>query len=162
MRRTALILFAVPALAASASAQSKFAGSAKILKPEKEYKIDVGDRPGHVFLINQVKCIYTKGEIAGIQVKEEMDTGFYQINGNAAPGRFSGFVNVADGDKIYLRGESTLTLKDGVPQTDRGTWSFNGGTGKFKSLKGKGTYKVDLAPDGSGTLDVAGEYEAGK
>jgi len=40
-----------------------------------------------------------------------------------------------------------------------GTWSFTGGTGKLKGLKGKGTYKGTGNADGSMTYEVEGDYE---
>ena len=43
-----------------------------------------------------------------------------------------------------------------------GTWTFTGGTGKLKGIKGKGTYKDKGAADGSGTIEVEGEYELPK
>ena len=42
-----------------------------------------------------------------------------------------------------------------------GAWSFRGGTGKLKGIKGKGTYNGNGAPEGSATYDV-GEYELPK
>lgn len=35
---------------------------------------------------------------------------------------------------------------------------YTGGTGKLKGIKGKGTYTVTLNEDGSGVVDVEGEY----
>ena len=43
-----------------------------------------------------------------------------------------------------------------------GTWKYVGGTGKFKTLKGTGTYKGKAEKDGSITFDVEGEYTLGK
>jgi hypothetical protein len=162
MKRAALVFLVVVALAASAAAQTKFSAAAQCGKTEKEYKIEVGDRPGHAFTIAQGKCVFTKGEIAGIQVKEEVWTGFSDISGNTARIRFSAFHIMANGDKIYGRGEAVTTLKDGAPQTAEGKWSFTGGTGKFKGLKGNGTHKIKYAADGSFTVEVEGEYELPK
>ena len=39
-----------------------------------------------------------------------------------------------------------------------GTWVYTGGTGKFKGIKGKGTYKITIGADGTGVGDVDGEY----
>jgi hypothetical protein len=64
-----------------------------------------------------------------------------------------------NGDKQFVSFRDTGAIKDGKPQGSQGTWSYTGGTGKFKGLKGKGTYKVSLNPDGTATVDVEGEYE---
>jgi hypothetical protein len=162
MKRAALALLVVMALAASAAAQNKLSGTNQCGKAEKDYRIDVGDQPGHAFEIIQWKCSYTKGEIAEIKIKEEMPTGSYEFSGDMAHGRFSSMLIMANGDKVYARGEDTLTLKDGVPQIDEGKWSFSGGTGKFKGLNGKGTVKVKFAADGTSRAEVEGEYELAK
>jgi hypothetical protein len=162
MKKAALVFLVVLALAALAAAQNKFSGTWQSGKAEKEYKIEVGDRPGHAFAIAQGKCVFTKGEIAGIQVKEEVWTGFSEITGNTVRFRFSGLLTMANGEKVYFRGESTATLKDGAPQTDEGKWTFTGGTGNFKGLKGKGTYKGKYAADGTSTSEAEGEYELPK
>jgi hypothetical protein len=50
-------------------------------------------------------------------------------------------------------------LKDGKPEAVSGTWTFVGGTGKHKSLKGKGTFKsASMDADGNITFDIEGEY----
>jgi len=162
MKKAALVFLVVLALTASAAAQNKFSGAGQCGKADKEYKIEVGDRPGHAFTIVQVKCAWTKGEIAGIQVKEMVGTGSDEISGNTARGRGASFLNMANGEKVYFRNEGTTTLKDGAPQTEEGKWTFAGGDGKFKGLKGKGTYKGKYAADGTFTFEVEGEYELPK
>lgn len=162
MKRAALVFLVVLALAALAAAQTKFSGAGQCGKVEKEYKIEVGDRPGHAFTIVQVKCTYTKGEIAGIQVKEEVWTGSGEVSGNTVRVRGASFLNMANGEKAYFRGDGAITLKDGAPQTEEGKWTFAGGDGKFKGLKGKGTYKCKFAGDGTSTCEAEGEYELPK
>jgi hypothetical protein len=51
-----------------------------------------------------------------------------------------------------------MVLKDGVAQTSEGKSSFTGGTGKFKGINGKGTFKTKFAPDGTATAEGEGEY----
>ena len=66
---------------------------------------------------------------------------------------------LADGDKAFVQFQGTTTLKDKAPITGQGTWSFTGGTGKLKGLKGKGTYKGKWNPDGTSTFEIEGEYQ---
>lgn len=162
MKRAALVFLVVLALAASAAAQNKFSGTWQCGKAEKEFKIEVGDRPGHAFTIVQGKCAVTKAEIAGVQVKEEVWTGFGELSGNTIRARGASFLNMANGEKAYVRAEGSISMKDGAPQTEEGKWTFNSGTGKFKGLKGKGTYKGTYAADGTLTCEVEGEYELPK
>ncbi len=49
------------------------------------------------------------------------------------------------------------TTKDGGGVFE-GKWKFVSGTGKLKGLKGGGTYKGSGASDGSGVVEVEGEY----
>jgi hypothetical protein len=161
--KTLLSFLVVFALAAVASAQTKVSGTLQCAKPDQQQAIAVGDRPNHSFVISQTKCTWTKPfEIAGIQTKEDVYTGFNEISGNRARGQLYGVVAMTNGDKYYVRGQGSATLKNGVLESAEGTWSFVGGTGKLKGLKGKGTYKTKYAPDGTATAEAEGEYELPK
>jgi hypothetical protein len=162
MKRAALVFLVVLALAATAAAQNKFSGAGQCGKPDKDLKIDVGDRPGHGFMIAQGKCTWTKGEIAGIQAKEEVWTGSSEVTGNTGRARWANVLTMANGEKVYGRGDGAVTLKDGAPQTEEGKWTFNSGTGKFKGIKGKGTYKCKFAADTTAACENEGEYELPK
>ena len=65
---------------------------------------------------------------------------------------------MANGDKMHVHTQGSATLKDGAVESASGTWSFTGGTGTLKGVKGKGTFKGKGAPDGSVTYEVKGEY----
>jgi hypothetical protein len=69
---------------------------------------------------------------------------------------------LANGDKMYVHIQGSSILKDGAVEIANGMWSFTGGTGKMKGVKGKGSYKGKGAPDGSATCEVEGEYELPK
>ena len=43
-------------------------------------------------------------------------------------------------------------------QTSKGTWSYTGGTGKLKGIKGKGTYDGKGSSDGTATYQIEGDY----
>jgi len=157
------MLLIVLALAAVASAQTKISGIVQCGKADPAYTIPVGDRPDHAFVIGKYNCTYTKPlEIAGVQSKEEVETIFSEVSGNRShdQGYIAG--TMSSGDKYYIRFQGPSTLKDGVPESIEGKWSFAGGTGKLKGLKGKGTYTGKGAPDGASTLEVEGEYELPK
>jgi len=162
--RSKIILLSVIvfALAAVASAQTKISGTAQCGKPEPQYAIQVGDQPNHSFAISQAKCPYTKpSEIAGTQTKELVTTTFSEISGSRATTR--GFVDgtMANGDKFQVRSHGSASAKEGVIESAEGTWSFVGGTGKLKGIKGKGTYKGKGGPEGI-TYETEGEYELPK
>ena len=157
--KSVLVCGFVLTVAAAASAQTKFSGAMQCAKPDPEYMVPVGDRPNHIMSLSKDKCTWTQGEIAGIQIKDEDDTIVSDISGNAARERGYGVTVLANGDKGFLRFEGTTTLKDKAPVSTQGTWSFTGGTGKLKGIRGKGTYKGKWNPDGTSTFDIDGEYQ---
>ena len=157
---TFLVVFA---LAAVASAQTKISGTLQCGKADPVYAIQVGDRPNHSFVISQIKCTWTKPlEIAGVQSKEDVYTGFSEVSGNRSNGHSYGVVTMATGDKCYVRPHGSSTLKDGMLESAEGKWTFVGGTSMLKGLKGKGTYQGKGAADGTSTWEIEGEYELPK
>ena len=148
------------ALAASLAAQTKISGTLQCQKSDPVYTIPVGDRPDHAFSISKAKCTWTTPlEMAGVAAKDYEYTGFNDISGSRARGRSVGIGTMANGDRCFVVTQGTATLKEGVLQTMEGTWSYTGGTGKLKGLKGKGTYKGKIAPDGTSSSEIEGEYQ---
>ena len=146
-------------LAAVASAQTQIAGTIQCSKPDQQNAIEVGDKPSHAFVISQTKCSWTKPvEIAGIQSKDDAYTDFNEVSGNRSQLQSYGVLTMANGDKAYARPRGWATLKDGVLVSGEGKWTFVGGTGKLKGLKGKGTFKSENHPDGTSVVEVEGEY----
>ena len=149
----------VLALAVTASAQTKISGTCKCNKPDKQ-SVDVPDRAGHMYMIVQAKCTWTQPmELDGVQTKEGVTTGMEDVTGNTSRGRGTYVDTMANGDKCHIRFQGSSALKDGQYQSAEGTWSYAGGTGKFKGLKGKGTYKGSANADGSVTYAIDGEYQ---
>jgi hypothetical protein len=146
-------------LAAPASAQSKFSGTQQCDKPDPEHTLPVGDRPDHALSVAKDKCAWTRGEIGGIQLKDEEDTIVSDIGANSAHDRGYGVANLANGDKVFVRFEGTTALKGQAPVSAKGTWSFTGGTGKVNGVTGGGTYTAKFTPDGKATFDIKGTYK---
>jgi hypothetical protein len=149
--------------ATTAVAQTNISGTVQCGKPDEQHALEVGDRPHHSLMIAKGKCTWTKPmEIAGSQTKEDIGAGFDDITGNKS--REHGYVvnTWANGDKSYVRTQGSATLKGEMIESAEGTWSFAGGTGKLKGIKGKGTYKGKGASDGSVTYVVEGQYELPK
>jgi len=150
-------------LATLAVAQTKISGISSCGKPDQQQKIDVGDKPGHAFAISRGKCSWTKPmEIAGIQTKEDVVTTSAEITGARAHAH--GFVvgTMSNGDTMYVRIQGSDKFKDEQIQTSEGTFSFVGGTGKLKSLKGEGTYKGRPDPSGNLIYVIEGQYQTNK
>ncbi len=142
-----------------AAGQNKISGTLQCAKPDPQQMIVVGDRPNHSLGIGQSKCTSTKPtEIGGMQSKEGVTTVSNDISGNRSQDRGYYVDIMANGDKALVSYHGTSTLKEGMPETLEGSWTYTGGTGKLKGLKGKGTYKGKAGPEGV-TYDVEGEYE---
>jgi len=154
-----LLFGLVLTMATAASAQTKFSGTQQCAKPDPVYTVPVGDRPDHMMSLIKDKCTWTSGEIGGVKLKDEEDTIVSDSSGSRARDRGIGVASLVDGDKAFVQFQGTGTLKDNMPVTGQGTWSFTGGTGKLKTLKGKGTYKGKWNPDGTSTFEIEGEYQ---
>lgn len=158
-----LTLLIVFGLAAVASAQTKTSGTLQCGKPDQQHAIEVGDRPNHSFVIGQIKCTWTKPlEIAGVQSKEDVYTNFSEVTGSRSRAQSYGVGTMTNKDTFYVRPQGSAILKDGVLESGEGKWTFAGGTGKLKGIKGKGTYKEKGQAEGTMTVDVEGEYELPK
>ena len=160
--RTRLILACLMtlALAVTAAAQMKTSGTISCAQPDPAYSIEVGDRTGHALGLLKVACTWTKPmEIEGLQPKEGYDV--FTSDGGGTKARGSGYhvTNMSNGDKIFVRFSGTDTMtKDGKPESSVGTWSYTGGTGKLKGIKGKGTYKGKADDKGNLVFQIEGEY----
>ena len=151
----AAVVLAAPSIGL---AQTKISGTTQCGKPDPQHLVQAGDQPNHTFAIMKFKCTWPKPlEIAGFQTKEDELTLFEEANGSAGADRTS-VVSIyvvgtmSNGDKVFLRSQGK-----GAAHSSAGTWTYVGGTGKFKGLTGKGTYKGD----GTTTV-VEGEYQLGK
>ena len=156
--RSILVCGVLLAVAAAASAQTKITGAQQCAKSDPEYTVPVGDKPDHVMLLAKQKCTWTSGEIAGVQIKEEDDTVVSDMNGSVGLDKGYGVGLMANGDKYFGHFEGKTVIKDKTPVSGTGTFTFTGGTGKLKGIKGKCPYKGTFNPDGTATFQIEGEY----
>jgi hypothetical protein len=159
-------LFAVAGLAclwaAAAAAQNKTAGSNVCSKPDPMHVLPAGDRPDHSLGVEQTKCTWPKPfEVGTDKAKESAATESMEMMGNKMHVHGMHVVTMESGDKVFIAYQGSGTTKDGKVVEAKGTWSFAGGTGRHKGLKGKGSYSC--APSGD-TMACSGEgeYEAAK
>jgi len=164
MHRNVFLLLLALAAGSVAVAQTKISGMENCPKPSgPPQMVQVGDRPGHAFMIGKSKCTWPKPmEIGGAQTKEDEGTNFAEVSGNNASDRGYVVMTMSSGDKCFVRYQGKSILKDGALQSYEGTWSFTGGTGKMKGIKGKGTYKGKGAADGSASTEIEGDYQLPK
>src|SRR5204862_188010 len=134
-----LMLFAcILAISMSAVAQTKLVAVIDCDKSDPQYTIQVPDREGFSYQIYQNKCIWTKGSaLEGIESKDAVNVGFSDARGAAIRLAHTQVTHYANGDKVFASGTGNLNPKT---LASSGKWSYTGGTGKFRGLKGGGTY----------------------
>ena len=143
----------------SSAAQTKMSGAGSCAKADVEHSITVPDSPGQSFAISQSKCTWSKPwEIEGQATKGGMATVFAHTSGSNVR-QSEVFVDTfASGDKVFYRYDASTTIKNNVPQPNKGKWTITSGTGKLKGIKGSGTCSVSPAADGSAAYECEGEY----
>lgn len=149
---------------AGAGAQTSFATTVVCGddKSDVNHELPAGDRPDHKFGVQQFKCGYTKPmDIGGDKSKEGLVTGTFEDTGSKSHFRGMYVVTMESGDKIFAPYQGTATLKEGKSVESHGTFSYSGGTGKMKGIKGKGTFKCAPAGEKWG-CDSEGEYQLPK
>jgi hypothetical protein len=147
-------------LAAAAVAQTKTSGTLQCSKSDPVNMVEIGDRPGHSMVLAKTACAWSKPmEIAGSGTKDGVSVASEEMSGGTSSGSGVHWSTMSSGDKIFVRfqGKSTYD-KDGKMQTSKGTWSYTGGSGKLKGIKGKGTYDGKGSPDGTATYAIEGDY----
>jgi hypothetical protein len=146
------------AFAGSASAQNHVSGTLKCGKPDTQQSVEVGDRAGHMLIIEKLSCTWSVPvEIAGLKSTTYTEADTFDITGAKFQVRGYGVITMENGDKVYARAQGTGNMKEGTV-TSEGTWSITGGTGKLKGLKGKGTNKGSGPADGELESQLEGEY----
>ncbi len=145
--------------AVSVSGQTKTSGTIKCNKPEPSYNIEVGDRPGHMMVLEKETCTWTEGLALGSdKAKDGFSVANVDMTATRASGSGTHVSTTEGGDKIFVAYRYTAPMKDGKVGDAKGTWSYTGGTGKLKGIKGGGTFKTTFGEDGTSTTAVEGEY----
>jgi hypothetical protein len=145
--------------AVGAGAQTKTSGTLKCDKPEPVYSIEVGDRPGHAMLLEKSACSWTQGlAIGSDKAKEGTNVATVEVTATRGVGNGAHVSTMESGDKFFVSYQYISPMKDGKPGETSGKWSYTGGTGKLKGVKGGGTFKVTFGQDGTSTAEVEGEY----
>jgi len=146
-------------LAGPALAQTPVSGTIKCPKSDDSKTVDVRDQAGHVLILEKGSCSWSvPSEIAGLKSTAYTGADTVEVAGAKSQARGYAVMTMDNGDKAYARFQGTgTTTKEGT-LTGEGTWSYTGGTGKLKGLKGKGTYKISGTPDAGSEAQLEGEY----
>ena len=164
MRRMTVVAIAFCLLAgvSSAWAQHKVDAQWKCEAPSETHSLDAGDQPGHVYMLNKLKCVALKGSIAGD--KETEGSGVETHDVYPAKTEWKGtFIDVlASGDRVFISYSGSGSVKDGVFTSGTNEWKIVGGTGKFVGATGSGSCKGTGAADGTSTWDCTGKVDTKK
>lgn len=151
------ILFVVCLLSCLGLAQVKSAFQLKCDKASDQHMIDVGDKPGHKYAVEQVNCTPISGDIDGAKRKSGTATEFIEFRGDQFTGHGEFIETMENGDKNFYTYQLKGVMKDGVMQ-GRNTWTMREGGGKLNGAKGSGTCNGKGNPDGTTTFDCSGDY----
>lgn len=162
MRKLLVVLCSVCLLSCAALAQTKSDTQWKCAKASIQHSIDVGDKPGHAYSVDQINCTAAKGEIGGVKQKSGVGTEFIEVNGDKFTGHGVFVETMANGDKNHYTYEMMGTMKNGALQAATDKWTLREGTGKLKGAKASGTCKGAGNADGSATWDCTGDYTMAK
>lgn len=162
MKKNVVLLLGLLALFAtmSAGAQTKMSGTLTCNKPDPSYKVDAGDRAGHAYWLEKDSCTWTQpADLGGDKTKDGYSISSTEMTPTRGMVHGTHVTTMASGDKTFVAFHDTFPIKDGKPGDSTGHWTYTGGTGKLKGLKGTGTYKATPNADGTLTVAVEGEYE---
>jgi hypothetical protein len=137
----------------------KVEGKVRCDKPDPAYSIEVPDRPGHALLLAKRKCTWTEPlVIMGAKSKDGVAIEFPEkMEGTLHAHGFE--VDTFDnGEKVTMQTMGQVLAEKG-PATAKGRWSLMRGTGKFKGIKGGGSYGGKLEADDVLTLEFEGVYD---
>ncbi len=134
-------------------------GTVRCDKPAPSYSLDVPDREGHSLIIEQRNCRWTEPlVILGMKTKEGVWVGFMErMEGRLHPHSFE-TDTLEGGEKITMQTTGQVAADKG-PTTAKGRFSFMRGTGKFKGIKGGGTYEGDIDANDVLTIKLEGVYD---
>jgi hypothetical protein len=163
LRKAIFVFVAVLMLAGAAAAQTPLTGVTTCGKADIMQKVDIPDRPGHAFVISQVKCADTKPFVYGAaKGKDGVSTITDEITGDSSRTRGYYVETLDNGDNVHYSFEGTAKLKAGALVSAEIKWTILRATGKSQGITGQGTCKGTGTPEGGVTWDCTGSYQAAK
>jgi hypothetical protein len=162
MKKWWLLFCAVCLMSCAGLAQVKSTVLWKCDKASDQHSINVGDKPGHSYGVDQINCTPTSGDIDGAKRKSGMGTEFVEVNGDKFHGHGEFVETMENGDKNYYSYQMKGMLKDGVIQSGSDVWQMTEGGGKLKGVKATGSCKGKTGSDGTAMWDCSGNYTMAK
>ena len=163
LRKTIFVFVAVLVLAGVASAQTAISGVTKCPKANVMQKVDIPDKPGHAFVISQVKCADTKPfDFGGVKAAGGVSTTTDEVSGDTSKTRGYYVESLDNGDNVHYSFEGGAKMKAGAVVTADIKWTILRATGKSAGITGSGACKGTGTPDGGVTWDCTGSYAPAK
>ncbi len=142
------------------SAWTRMSGTAVCDPPSQEHALPVEGRPHHSYVVNQVKCTWTKPWVVrGLASTEGVGTGVVEDHGGVSFSSGTFVDTMENGDRGYYDYSFKTKSKDGKPTISGHKWELLGGTGKLKGAKGKGTCEATPQEDGKVVYECQGKYK---
>lgn len=137
----------------------KVDGKVRCEKPEPTYSIEVPDRTGHALELAKRKCAWTEPMvIMGAKTKTRVAVSFTEKMEATLHIHSFEVDTLDDGETLTMQSQGQVLGAKG-PVSSKGRWSYMRGTGKFKGIKGGGTYEAKLDADDVLTLELDGVYD---
>ena len=134
-------------------------GSVRCDKPDPAYAIEVPDRPAHALRLAKRKCTWTEPMVVrGARSKDGIAIEFPEQMEGALHTHGFEVDSYDNGEKLTWQSRGTVDGEKG-PADAKGRWSLMRGTGKFKGIKGGGSYEGKLGADDVLTLEFEGVYD---
>jgi len=136
----------------------KVEGTLHCQKAVPAHAIEVPDRPGHALMISKRQCAWSKPlVVAGGKTKAGVEVEFSEKMEGAL--HVHGFEtdNLDNGEKLTMRIMGQVLGEKG-PAESKGRWSLSKGTGKYKGIRGGGTYQGKLDANDELNLTLEGVY----
>jgi hypothetical protein len=160
MRKVILVPALLCAVAVVAGAQTKISDKLTCAKPSVRQMAGDGSQS---IMFTKSSCTWaTPFVIGGNKANETVDAAIADMSGSTAKNHGYSTMVMDNGDSTFVRYEGTMQMKKDGSGTYKGTWKYVRGTGKFRGIKGSGTYKGAGATDGTGWADVTGHYSLAK
>ena len=149
-------IFALFSLTAINANAESIAGQGKCTyKPTAS---NVNNTDGYAVMLSETTCASSGGFIEGATVLNQEVANLHK-----GTGEHSGYYTITDGSDSTIAkwaGHVNTVMKDGNPMTSfKGQWEYVGGTGKYKSIKGKGEYNGYFTSATEYTVDWKGRKE---
>jgi hypothetical protein len=132
----------------------KFRAFAVVTKMER---FELDDTEGHVVSILENKGVTSDGKfVRYFTSRSDL------IKGNGTLSGYGKYVEVKDGDAMFLKYDGTVSTTKSpegkLKITFKGNYSYTKGTGKYENIQGGGTFSGGYIGQGIMSVDVEGEY----